>query len=174
MNIGRPEANEAAEYYWGYINQAVGDDPIAVLEAQVAEMRELAAKFSEDSSLRRYAEGKWSARESLSHVTDTERMFTFRALWFARGFTEPMPAFDQDTAVLGAEANRLAWATHVDEFFQVRAATIPLFRNMPADAWGKIGVASGKPVSVRGLAFITAGHTAHHLRIFRERYLGSV
>lgn len=171
MNIGRPAANEAAEYYWGYINQAVGDDPIAVLEAQVTEVRELANRFSEEKSLYRYAQGKWSARESLSHVTDTERMFTFRALWFARGFTEALAAFDQNIAVRGAEADRLSWALHVEEFGRVRAATIPLFRNLPEEAWGRIGVASGYPVSVRALAFITAGHMAHHLRIFREKYL---
>ena len=171
MKIGRPEANEAAEYYWGYINQTAGDDPVAILEAQVAEVQELASRFSEDASLYRYAEGKWSAREALSHVTDTERLFTFRALWFARGFTEAMPAFDQNTAVAGAEADRLSWTVHVEEYLRVRAATIALFRNMPDAAWAKVGVASGKPVSVRGLAFITAGHTAHHLRIFREKYL---
>jgi hypothetical protein len=172
MNIGRPEAHEAAEYYWGYIGQAMGDDPVAVLEAQIAEVAALSAQFSEERSLYRYAEGKWSVREALSHVTDTERVFTFRALWFGRGFTEALPAFDQNTGVLGAEADRLSWAQHVEEFRQVRAATIPLFRNMPEEAWGRIGMASGKPVSVRALAFITAGHTAHHFRILRERYLG--
>lgn len=172
MNIGRPDSHEAAEYYWGYISQAVGDHPVAVLEAQLAEVEKLAAEFSEERSLYRYAEGKWSVRETLSHVTDTERLFTFRALWFGRGFTEALPAFDQNTAVTGAQADRLSWARHVEEFREVRAATIPLFRNMPQEAWGRIGVASGMPVSVRALAFITAGHTAHHFRILRERYLG--
>lgn len=172
MRIGRPAATEAADYYWKYINLAPGDDPVAALEAQRAELRDLATAFSEERSLYRYAEGKWSAREALNHVTDTERIFTVRALWFGRGFTEPLASFDQDVAVVGAQADRLPWSTHVTEFLLVREATVALFRNMPDEAWSRTGVASGKLVSVRALAFMCAGHAEHHFKIFRERYLG--
>jgi hypothetical protein len=171
MRIGRPAATEAADYYWKYIDLVAGDDPVAALEAQRADLRDLAAAFSEERSLYRYAEGKWSAREALNHVTDTERIFSVRALWFGRGFTEPLASFDQDVAVVGAQADRLPWATHVAEFQQVREATTMLFRNMPDEAWSRTGVASGKPVSARALAFMCAGHAAHHFKIFRERYL---
>ena len=167
----RPAAGEAAEYFWKYIDRVDGDDPVVTLEAQLKELQELAAEFSEERSLYRYAEGKWSVREALSHVTDTERAFVFRALWFGRGFRDAMPSFDQDVSVAGAKADRLAWATHVEEFLRVREATVALFRNMPEEAWDRSGVASGKPVSVRALAFLCAGHATHHFTILRERYM---
>ncbi len=127
--------------------------------------------ISEKTSLHRYAPGKWSVRELLSHVTDTERVFVHRALWFARGFDSPMPSFEQEIAVAGARADTVSWARHVEEFRAVRLATVPLFRNLPAEAWAKTGVASGNPVTVRALAWITAGHAAHHAAILKERYL---
>ncbi len=171
MRIGRPAKTEAADYYWKYIDLVPEDDPVAALVAQLAELSALATAFSEERSLYRYAEGKWSAREALNHVTDTERIFSVRALWFGRGLTEPLASFDQDVAVVGAQADRLPWATHVEELLLVREATIALFYNMPDEAWSRTGVASGKPVSVRALAFMCAGHAAHHFKIFRERYL---
>ncbi len=172
MILGRPAATEAAEYYWKYIDLVPGDDPVAALEAQRAELRDLAVSFSEERSLYRYAAGKWSVRESLNHVTDTERIFSVRALWFARGFTEPLASFDQNIAVAGAQADRLPWSGQVAEFLDVREATLSLFRNMPDEAWSRTGVASGNPVTVRALAFMCAGHATHHFKILRERYLG--
>lgn len=171
MMTGRPAKAEAAEFYWKYIEQVAGDDPVAAMVAQLDELTELAAKFSEERSLYRYAEGKWSVREALSHLTDAERVFQYRALWFGRGLPEALPQFDENAVVTAAEADRLAWATHVEDYRAVRASTISLLRNLPDEAWGRVGVASGWPVSVRGLAFIIAGHSAHHFRILRERYL---
>jgi hypothetical protein len=107
----------------------------------------------------------------LNHLTDTERAFAFRALWFARGFDSPLPGFDQDIAASGARADAIAWAAHVEEFRRVRLSTVSLFRNMPPDAWMKTGIASDNPFTVRALAFIIAGHVAHHAAILRERYL---
>src|ERR1051325_9456615 len=132
---GRPAATEAAEYYFNYINQISGDDPLTVIEAQLDEWRALFANISEEVSLHSYAPGKWSIRQVLNHVTDTERAFVFRALWFARGFTDPLPSYDQEIAFAGAQANSIAWDAHVEEFQHVRAATICLFRNLPAEAW---------------------------------------
>ena len=169
--IGRPLEWEAAPFYAGYIGLVPGEDPVAVLEAQLAEVLALAGTVSEEASLRRYAEGKWSVRQVLNHVTDTERAFVFRALWFGRGFTGPLESFDQHVSVAGAEADRVSWAELVEEFRLVRGATIALFRHMPEAGWRRSGVASGNVVSVRALAFITAGHAAHHLAVLRERYL---
>lgn len=169
--MGRPMETEAAEYCWRYIDQVVGEDPVAALEVQLAEALALFGAISEERSLGRYAAGKWSIRETLSHMSDTERVFSFRALWFGRGLGKELPGFDQDVAAVEAAADRLAWAAHVAEFRLVREGTIALFRSMPEGAWSRSGVASGKTVSVRALAFIAAGHAAHHLRILRERYL---
>jgi len=97
--------------------------------------------------------------------------FVHRALWFARGFDSPLPSFEQEIAVAAAGADAISWARHVEEFRAVRLATVPLFRNLPAEAWTKQGVASGNPVTVRALAWITAGHADHHAAVLRERYL---
>jgi hypothetical protein len=168
---GRPQESEAANFFWKYIDKVEGDDPIAVLERQLPDAMALFAGISEERSMFRYAPEKWSVRQSLNHVTDTERAFTFRALWFGRGFAGALDSFDDQTAAAGAQADRVRWAAHVEEFRQVRLATISLFRNMPDEAWQRTGVASGNVVSVRALAFISVGHAAHHFALLRERYL---
>ncbi|HWZ51731.1 MAG TPA: DinB family protein [Granulicella sp.] len=169
---GRPMESEAAEYCWSYINSVEGEDAVAALEKQLAEALALFAGIAEERSLGRYAAGKWSMREVLSHVSDTERIFSFRALWFARGLGKELPGFDQDVAAANAAGDRLGWAAHVEEFRRVREGTIALFRSMPEEAWSRSGVANGNSSSVRALAFMAAGHAEHHLRILRERYLG--
>ena len=146
--IGRPEATEAADYYFKYINEAHGQDPLAIMTNQLDELHRLAAKVSEGHSLHRYAPGKWSIRQVLNHCSDTERVFASRALWFARGLDAPLPSYDQDVAARSAEADAIDWSGLVDEFHTVRLASISLFRNLPADAWLRTGVASEKPFTV--------------------------
>jgi hypothetical protein len=169
--LGRPTSTEAAPYYFTYINQVVSDDALPVIERQLQEVLSLCSGISEEKSLHRYAPDKWSIRQVLNHVTDTERAFAFRALWFARGFQSPLPDYDQNVAAAGADADQVAWSEHVEEFRRVRLATISLFRNLPADAWLRTGIASNNRFTVRAMAFITAGHVEHHLKILRERYL---
>ena len=169
--IARPQNTEVAPYYFIYINQVTGDDPIAAIENQLTESQTLFAKISEEKSLHRYAPDKWSIRQVLNHVTDTERAFAFRALWFARGFDSPLPSYDQNVAATGADADRISWAAHVEEFRRVRLSTISLFKNMPSQAWTRSGIASGNPFTVRALAYIIPGHVAHHIALLRERYL---
>jgi hypothetical protein len=170
--MGRPTELEAAPFYRRYIDQVVGDDPVLALERQLGEAFAVFEGISEERSQWRYEAGKWSMRAVLSHVNDAERVFGFRALWFARRFEGALAGFDQDVGAAEARADQVAWAAHVEEFRRVREATIALFRNMPEEAWLRSGVASEKTVSVRALAFISAGHAAHHLGILRERYLG--
>jgi hypothetical protein len=127
--------------------------------------------ISEEKSLHRYAPGKWSIRQLWNHVNDCERLFVFRAFWFARGFDSPMPSFDQDPAAVAARADDFSWASHVEEFRGIRLSTVAFFRNLPSEAWSRKGVASGNSCTVRALAYIAAGHAAHHASILRERYL---
>lgn len=126
--------------------------------------------ISEEKSLYRYAPGKWSVREVLNHVTDTERAFAFRALWFARGFQSPLDSYDQEVAAAGAEADRVTWSAHAEEFRRVRLSTVSLFKNMPPAGWARSGIASGQHVTVRALAFIIAGHLAHHAGVLKDKY----
>jgi hypothetical protein len=168
--IGRPESAEAAPYYFSYIDQVVGEHIGMTLERQLEESLVLFSGISEERSLYRYAPEKWSFRQVLNHVTDTERAFAFRALWFARGFEAPLPGYDQNVAASGAEADRLPWAAHVEEFWCVRLSTISMFGNMPSEAWARGGIASDNPFTVRALAYIIAGHLTHHVKLLRERY----
>jgi DinB superfamily len=167
---GRPLAGEAAPYYSVYIDQAPGEDPVGLIDSQLDECLAHFATISEERSLYRYAPEKWSIRQLLNHISDTERAFAFRVLWFARGFDAPLPGYDQNVAAAGAEANRISWEAHVEEFRAVRQSTISLFRNLPPGAWTRKGIASEKPFTVRALAYIIPGHVAHHIRILRERY----
>jgi hypothetical protein len=169
--LGRPQTNEAAAYYSNYINRVTGDDVLGFMTTQLDETLSFLREISEEQSLQRYAPEKWSMRELLGHVNDTERVFAFRALWFARGFSDPLPSFDQEIAVTGSGAQNVSWKDLVEEFRVIRLATLALLRELPDDAWSRSGQASGNPVSVRALAYIMAGHVAHHVAILRERYL---
>ena len=168
----RPDRTEAAAYYFTYIDQVPAGASICdILEAQSTDAVAWLQTISESTSQYRYARDKWSIRELLGHVNDTERVFVSRALWFARGFQSPLPSFDQNVAVPSAGADGRTWSSLVDEFRTIRAATLSFFRNLPDEAWSRRGIASDNPFTVRALAYISAGHVAHHLRIVRERYL---
>jgi len=166
-----PARTEAAEYYFRYIDLVPDADICATLQAQASDTLGLLTSVSEEQSLYRYAPDKWSIRELLNHITDTERLFVARAFWFARGFDSPLPSFDQLVAVSAAQADTRTWASHVEEFRSVRAATLTFFDNLPADAWLRRGIASDNPFTVRALAYLTAGHVIHHATILRSRYL---
>jgi uncharacterized damage-inducible protein DinB len=169
--LGRPQPTEAASYYSVYIDRVSSDDVVDVLATQLEEAVDFFAGISEEQSLHRYAPEKWSMRELLGHINDTERVFMFRALWFARGFQDPLPSFDQEIGFTAAESDKVSWASHVAEFRAIRSATLAFFRNLPEDAWLRSGIASDSSVTVRALAYIVAGHVSHHLAILRERYL---
>ena len=107
----------------------------------------------------------------MNHVNDAERLFVFRALWFARGLDAPLPGFDERAAAAAAAADARSWASHLDEFQSIRAATLALFHQLPPEAWARRGLASGRLFTVNALAYITAGHVAHHVALLKQRYL---
>jgi len=169
--IGVPERNEAAPYYFGYIDRIKSADIVGVLERQLGETLPQLKAISEERSLARYEPGKWSIREVLGHVSDAERVFLYRALWFARGFDTPLPSFDEKTSVAAAHADEVPWARHVEEFRAVREASVAFFRNLAPEGWKRSGTASGNLFTTRALAYVIAGHLDHHLAVLRERYL---
>ena len=168
---GLPERSEAAPYYFRYIDRISSGDVLAVLSAQLDETLDFLSGISEEKSLRAYAPEKWTIRQVVNHVNDCERLFVSRAFWFARGFETPLPSFDQDVSAAGARANEFSWTDHIEEFRSVRLATVAFFRNLPDEAWSRSGIASGNPFTVRALAYIAAGHVAHHRAVLQERYL---
>jgi len=169
--VGTPERNEAAPYYFKYIDRITAGDILEVLETQMDEALAFLRNISEEKSLFRYAPEKWSLREVLNHINDVERLFLFRAIWFARGFESPLPSYDQGTCAAAAQADRVSWTNHVEEFRAIRRGTLAFFRNMPTEAWSRSGTASDNPFTVRSLAYILAGHLDHHLALIRERYI---
>ena len=176
MMTGRrkPERSEAPEYYFKYIDLVPDGDVCATLDAQLSDTAALLGRVPAERVDYRYAPGKWSVREVVSHVNDAERLFAFRAFWVARGFVSPLPSFDQETAARHAGAADRSWSSHMEEFQSIRASTLHLFRHLPADGWLRHGIASDHSFTVRAFAYIAAGHVTHHAMILRDRYLASV
>jgi uncharacterized damage-inducible protein DinB len=167
----RPENTEYALYYDRYVSLVPDGDIVATLSNQLEETLALVHSIPEARGTHRYGEGKWSIKELLGHVIDSERVFSYRALRFGRGDSTPLLGFEQDVFVQGAAFDKRTLDDLAYEYEHVRRATISLFANLEEGAWSRRGVASGNEVSVRGLAFIVAGHERHHLDILRTRYL---
>src|SRR5438552_6472009 len=125
--ITAPERTEAAEYYFTYIDQVGRGDICGILEHQLTETLGLLNGISDEQSLHRYAPDKWSIRQVLNHVNDTERVLLYRAFWFARGFETPLPGYDQDACAVTARADDFPWANHVEDFRSIRLSTLSFF-----------------------------------------------
>ena len=170
----RPEPTEFAEFYAGYVSEVPGSDVLSVLESQRVQMLQLFAARSERDGSFRYAPGKWTVKEVLGHINDAERIFAYRALRIARGDQTPLAAFEQEDFVRNGGFGERTLADLAEEFGSVRNASLVLFRSLREDTWPRRGVASQKEVTVRALAFITAGHQIHHRSILEERYFPAI
>ncbi len=167
----RPEKSEAADFFFTYIDQVPEGDIRQLLTYQAQSAMVFLESVSEETSLYRYAARKWSMRQVLAHVNDIERVFAYRALWFARAMNDPVASFDENAAMEVAAADDRSWADHVAEFRAVRGATLTLLRGLPDEAWTRGGIAGGRRCTVRALAYMIAGHELHHRRLLGERYL---
>jgi hypothetical protein len=162
----RPDPSEYAPDYGRYVD-LVPDGPLLdILQVQPDALARQLRTADPDMA---YAPGKWTVREAFRHVVDTERVFAFRALWFARAAAAPLPGFDENAWVTADPATPSLDAL-VAEFRAVRAATVALADGLAPEVWGRAGTASGHRMSVRGALYVVAGHTAHHAAILRERY----
>ena len=170
----RPEPGEYAAYYEKYVALVSGNDIVATLEAQRLQMIQLFAARGERDGNFRYAPDKWTVKEVVGHISDTERIFAYRALRIARGDATPLSGFEQDDYVRAGAFGDRTLADLAEEFAHVRSATVALFRSLGKDAWLLRGVANKNEVSVRALAFIVAGHELHHRRILEERYFPAI
>ena len=166
-----PGHDEYAEYYRRYVETVPTGDLLVTLERQLEETVALLDTVGEARAGHRYAEGKWSVKEVVGHVTDAERIFTMRALCAARGETAALPGFDENAYVARASFDARSLNALMGELTAVRRATLALFRSLDATELGRRVTASGHPVTARALAWITAGHERHHARILRERYM---
>jgi len=172
MPTERPKPGEYNPYYDKYISLILGPDIVGTLASQLPRTVALLSSLSEQDGELRYAPGKWSLKEALGHLIDTERIMAYRALRIARGDRTPVAGFEQDDYVRDGPHATVRLADLVEEFKSVRAATVALFRNLRDEDWKRQGVANNDDITVRALAYIIAGHELHHRHIFEERYLG--
>jgi hypothetical protein len=166
----QPKEGEFAPFYAGYIARVKNDNLSDLLLSQIEEVLVYFKKQGEELSLKSYGEGKWTQKEVLGHITDTDRIMTFRALCFARGEKSMLPGFDQDHYVATANFNSIPLVDLLQDFEFSRFALVSLLRNLPENSLTNLGNANGFDVSVRALFTIIAGHTDHHLSILKERY----
>lgn len=167
----RPGADEFAPFYANYIAQVPDGDVVEALIGGAEIASALLGDLEDDVASRAYAPGKWTLKEVVLHCADAERVFAYRALRIGRGDATPLAGFDENAYAPMSGANLRTMDSILDEFESVRDASVTLFQGLPSEAWTRRGEASGKIVSVRGLAWITAGHLLHHLSVIQDRYL---
>jgi len=170
LSIAKPEPSEYAPYYDRYISLITGSDILGTLEAQRRQMLLLLSGRNESDGDFRYASDKWSAKEVLGHVCDTERIFTYRALRIARADRTPIEGFEQDDYIKNGPFARIPLAEIIEDYIAVRRATITLLRNLDEAAWARRGIANKNEITVRALAYVIAGHELHHRRMLEEKY----
>jgi hypothetical protein len=170
VTVQRPKVGEYKPYYDTYISLVPDGDLLAQLERQARETVTLLRGVSEDQSQYRYAPGKWSIREVVGHLSDSERVFAYRALTFAREDPTALPSFDENTWAAKSNAGSRSLKDLAAEFVTVRQSTLALFRSFTNEHFARSGVASDHAISVRALAYIITGHERHHVKILHDRY----
>lgn len=172
LNVGRPDASEYPPYAEKYVNLVAGSDIMSQFSKQLEEITaSLRPVDDRRASEFSYAPGKWTLKQVLGHIIDTERIFSYRVLCVARNESNPLPGFEQDDYVAAGLFNERTVSSLLDEFCAIRHSAIAQFQNLPEQAWLRRGTANKYPVTVRGLAFLVVGHAAHHASILREKYL---
>ena len=170
FTVARPEPGEYAPYYDRYVSLVSGTDILGTLEAQRRQTLLLLSGRDESDGNFRYAPDKWSAKEVLGHVCDTERVFSYRALRISRADRTPMEGFEQDDYIRNGPFAHAPLGELIEDYIAVRRATLTLLRNLDEPAWARRGIANKNEVTVRGLAYIIAGHEVHHRRILEKKY----
>jgi hypothetical protein len=173
-SLDRPIPGEYAPLYERYVALVPPGDVLMVLREQHDMFLHELGALSDAQSQYRYAPGKWSVKEVVGHLADTERVFAYRALCFARAETQPLPGFDEEAYVVAARFGTRPFAALLEEYRVVRNATLALFATFNSEALARRGTANDREVSVRAMAAIIAGHEAHHWRLFRDRYLPGI
>jgi uncharacterized damage-inducible protein DinB len=169
-----PQASEYASYYSRYISLVPNGDIVSLLTEQAGQTAEALSGLSDREADFRYAPGKWTIKQVLGHLIDSERVFAYRALRIARNDKTPIEGFEQDDYVANGPFASVTLAELVMEFTAVRHSTVLLFRHLAPEGWDRRGTANNNEVTVRATAYIIAGHELHHLRILQEKYLSAL
>ena len=172
--LQRPDPSEHDPYYGLYIDQVPDGDVLTILVSQLTDTVELLGRVPVEMEVVGYAPGKWSVREVVGHLIDTERMFVHRAFAMARGDAGELPSFDQNDYAASSNANARPLSELCDELVAVRNSSVSLFRSLTDEMWLRRGIASDVSFAVRAFPFIVAGHELHHRTILADQYLGRV
>lgn len=167
----RPETATYPAYFNAYIKLVEGDDINLILARDTAQSTKFFENISEEQSHYKYDDEKWTVKEVLQHVNDTERIFCYRALAIARGESNALPGFDENAYGKNTHANTRKWADLVEEFKSIRTATSTLIKSFSGTDWKKSGAVSDYQINVAAICFTIAGHVLHHINIIKERYL---
>ena len=173
FKIKKPEPGTYPENYKQYIDLIPETDIITFLEEQQSETLIFFRELTEDQLSYRYADGKWSVKQILKHVIDTEQIFDYRALCFSRNETISLPGFDQDNYIAQSNADQLTQSALLNEFEILRSFTIRMFKNFDEDMWNRKGRANDLNFSIRAIPFIIAGHLGHHVKITSDKYVSN-
>ncbi len=166
----RPLSGDYNPYFDNYISLVKGENILAVLESNSKTTRDFLNSIAEEKGNYSYADGKWNVKQVIIHITDTERVFAYRALSIARGDNSPLPGYDENIWADNCAAEKRTLADVVEEFLSVRQSTIQLVKSFDDELLSRKGIANNNPASVIALAFVIAGHELHHLNVLRERY----
>lgn len=158
-------------YFKRYVDQVPEDDLAIAFKNQLPVIKDLLNSITEEKSTWAYDTGKWTLKELLQHITDTERIFNYRALAISRKEKAPLPGFDEDSYAANSNANSRPWQSLVDEFLAVRRSTEFLYESFNEEALAASGIASNNPLTVLSMGFTTLGHFYHHKKVMEERYL---
>lgn len=169
--MSRPSVNTYPTHFEPYVKLVPEEDLKIALKNQSSEAENFLKTISEEQSFHRYAEGKWSLKEVLQHIIDAERVFTYRALAFAREDKSNLPSFDENGYAANSRANERNWQELLSEFSANRASSEMMFNSFSEEILDNSGISNNHPVTVRALGYITVGHLKHHLNIIKERYL---
>ena len=166
----RPYLSDFPAFYQGYVKHIDNDNILQTLKEQQEKTLAFFNDLTEEKANYAYAEGKWTVKEVLGHLIDTERVLVFRALSFARGEAQPLPGFDENTYVPAGKFGDRTLQSLIDEYTAVRQASVTFFEYLCDEDWSKTGTANNGNFTVNSLAYIIAGHNEHHLKILAERY----
>lgn len=167
----RPDLSRVPSFFHNYISHVPQDDLSEAFAIQTPVLLKFIESIPPDKYNYRYADGKWTIKEVLQHIIDAERIFTYRALRFARKDETPLPGFDENLYADNAKADKRDWKEMTEEFKHVRRSSEYLFNSFDNDQLEASGISNGNPVYVLGIGFLLVGHSLHHLRILKERYL---
>ncbi len=169
--MSKPKSSELPAYYGPYVEKVEEDNLVDALNSSLLKFNKVVDSITEEKSKHRYAEGKWSIKEVVQHITDTERIFNYRALCISRGEMQALPGYDENEYARNSNCDNKQWSQILNEFRSLRMSSIELYKSFDKASLARLGNANGLVISVNAIGYINVGHCIHHLDVIEKRYL---